>query len=62
MQESWMCPNCSSDLVVPDGRKLEGIRVLYCRNCYSWFDEEYGETVLFQADGGDDVPDGEERQ
>ncbi len=57
MQEFWECPNCNSDAVVPDSRRLEGKSVLHCMNCDSWFEAISGATVLFVADGGDDVPD-----
>jgi hypothetical protein len=57
MQQSWECPNCNSAHVVPDGRTIHGVKVLYCTNCYSWFDAVYFETVLFVTDGGDDQPD-----
>lgn len=56
MQQDWQCPNCFSTLVVPDGRHVEGKRVLNCRNCTSWFTED-GTPILFEDDGGDDVSD-----
>lgn len=52
------CPNCNSSYVVPDGRKYGGEPVLYCTECTSWFLDN-GTTILFQSDGGDDIPDGE---
>lgn len=57
MQHGRECPNCNSAHVVPDGRTINGCAVLYCTNCYSWFDAVYYEPVLFESDGGDDVPD-----
>lgn len=56
MQQTWTCPNCNSMLVVPDGRHFEGKSVLNCRECSSWFTAA-GDPVLFEDDGGDDVPD-----
>jgi len=51
------CPNCGNRHIVIDGRKLNGVTVLFCGYCTSWFTDEKSMPVLFQADGGDDVPD-----
>ena len=50
------CPNCNSDNVRPDGRHYFGAEVQYCPDCGSWFTRN-GDSILFQSDGGDDVPD-----
>lgn len=53
----YLCPNCSSEYVVPDSREFHGEQVFRCMTCTSWFTES-GEPVCFESDcGGDDMPD-----